>query len=160
MTNGPDDYLSVESLVRMLVDIVSKNGNLLLDVGPMADGTIPELQRDRLLGLGAWLDTNGEAIFGTRPWVIAEGQTDSGIGVRFTRNDESVYAVLLDTVHGGQITLNKIGAADAAMVNLLGHPGPLNWQQNGDHLTIMLPINVASAPAHTIKITPPPTYAG
>ena len=59
--------LSVNELVQMLVDIVSKNGNLLLNVGPMADGTISALQVERLEGLGAWLAVNGEAIFGTRP---------------------------------------------------------------------------------------------
>ena len=54
-------------LVRMFVDIVSKNGNLLLNVGPMADGTIPEIQLSRLRALEAWLKVNGEAIFNTRP---------------------------------------------------------------------------------------------
>jgi alpha-L-fucosidase len=70
--------LSVEDLVRMFVDIVSKNGNLLLNVGPMADGTISELQMERLEGLGAWLRTNGEAIFNTRPWLITEGGDAGG----------------------------------------------------------------------------------
>src|SRR6185503_4313076 len=88
---GPEDYLSVDTLVRMFVDIVSKNGNLLLDIGPMADGTIPQLQRDRLVGLGTWLETNGEAIFDTRPWLRAEGTasaTSTTIPVRFTQKDD------------------------------------------------------------------------
>ena len=66
-----DSYLSAGAVIRMLVDIVSKNGNLLLNVGPRADGSIHELQRKCLLGLGAWLDVNGEAIRGTRPWSRA-----------------------------------------------------------------------------------------
>ena len=69
-----DDHLSVTELVHLLVDIVSKNGNLLLNVGPRADGTIPRLQLQRLEGLGAWLATNGEAIFGTRPWFTCGGR--------------------------------------------------------------------------------------
>ena len=60
----------------MFVDIVSKNGNLLLNVGPMADGTIIEIQAQRLLNLGKWLQINGEAIYDTRPWLRAEGDTE------------------------------------------------------------------------------------
>ena len=61
------------NLIYLLVDIVSKNGNLLLDVGPEADGTIPPVQMTRLQALGAWLEQNGDAIYGTRPWKRAEG---------------------------------------------------------------------------------------
>ena len=58
------------------MDIVSKNGNLLLDVGPEANGTIPAIQLDRLEKLGAWLKQNGEAIYGTHPWTRANGTTN------------------------------------------------------------------------------------
>ena len=69
-------FKSADRLVDNLVDRVSKNGNLLLGIGPKADGSIPELQADRLRSLGRWLQTNGEAIYGTRPWkVYAEGPT-------------------------------------------------------------------------------------
>ena len=68
--------IPVADLVHMFVDIVSKNGNLLLNVGPMPDGTIPDIQLSRLRGLGDWLRVNGEAIFGTRPWVRAEGRAE------------------------------------------------------------------------------------
>ena len=93
---GAEHHLTVQDLVRSFVDIVSKNGNLLLNIGPMADGSIPAIQRERLLGLGTWLDVNGAAIFDTRPWVTAEGATDAGIDVRFTRADATLYA----TLHG------------------------------------------------------------
>lgn len=63
-----EDLLSTTAPVHMLADIVSKNGNLLLNVGPTADGVIPWHQAERLLGLGWWLRTNGDAIYGTRPW--------------------------------------------------------------------------------------------
>ena len=73
--------MSSDELVRMFIDIVSKNGNLLLNVGPMADGTIPELQQKCLLGFGEWMKTNGEALYGTRPWIRAEGETSEGIEI-------------------------------------------------------------------------------
>jgi alpha-L-fucosidase len=71
---GPDEYLSAKELVHSFVDIVSKNGNLLINVGPRADGSIPEIQAERLRALGAWLDVAGEAIYGTRPkssWTLS-----------------------------------------------------------------------------------------
>ena len=152
---GPDDYLSVEELVRSFVDIVSKNGNLLLDIGPMADGTIPALQRERLLGLGAWLDVNGEAIFDTRPWVTANGTTSAGIGVRFTQKAGAVYATLLDTPTRGTITLEKLNAAAGTTVTLCGADGALNWTQQDGGLSVTLPV-LPDSPAHVLKITPAP----
>jgi alpha-L-fucosidase len=148
---GPDDYLTVEALVNMLADVVSKNGNLLLDVGPMADGTIPDLQRQRLLGLGAWLKTNGDAIFGTRPWTRAEGSTRDGVPVRFTRKGDTVYALLLGTPSGERVTIEDMPPATG--VHLLGHDGALISQQEGDHLTITLPAHVPSSPAYAFKLT-------
>lgn len=155
---GPEDYLSVEELVRSFVDIVSKNGNLLLDVGPMADGTIPQLQRERLLGLGAWLDVNGEAIFGTRAWVTAEGKSSEGIGIRFTQKAGSLYATLLDTPKGGKITLEQLQAAAGTTITLCGSSTPLTWTQQGNTLSVSLPA-LESAPAHSLKITPAPQLA-
>jgi len=71
---------------------VSKNGNLLLDVGPEADGTVPPVQLSRLQALGAWLQENGGAIYGRHPWSRAMGQMAEGIPVRFTQNrDRSVW---------------------------------------------------------------------
>ncbi|MBC7810011.1 MAG: alpha-L-fucosidase, partial [Burkholderiales bacterium] len=127
------------------------------NVGPMADGTIPDLQRERLLGLGAWLKVNGEAIFGTRPWVTAEGSSED-IPVRFTQKDGSLYAALLDTPHTAEITLNGLRADDATTVHLLGHAEALAWSQQGDNLTVTLPAGMSDAPAHALKITPIPQH--
>src|SRR5690606_24927605 len=98
---------------------------LLLNVGPKADGSIPELQLARLESLGRWLDTNGEAIFDTRPWERATGQTTDGTEVRFTRNDGAVYAVLLGDPKSAEIQLEVGPAGDGAEVALLGSDAPV-----------------------------------
>jgi alpha-L-fucosidase len=151
---GPDSYLSAAEAIRMFVDIVSKNGNLLLNVGPMADGTIPALQRACLEGLGAWLAVNGEAIFATRPWVEADGETTTGIPVRYTQKGEALYAILLDTPPGERVTIASLQASDRTTVHLLGYPAALTWQQDGANLTIALPPAWQPAPAIAFKITP------
>ena len=82
---GEAETIPAADLIYLLVDIVSKNGNLLLDVGPEADGTIPAVQMERLKALGDWLQINGEAIYGTRPWKRAQGNTSESIPARFTQ---------------------------------------------------------------------------
>jgi alpha-L-fucosidase len=153
---GPDSYLSAEQAIRMFVDIVSKNGNFLLNVGPMADGAIPELQRRCLEGLGAWLAVNGEAIFETRPWLAADGETEDSIPVRFTQKDGSLYMILLGTPAADQVTVKALQAGDQAVVQLLGHADALPWTQSGDRLAIHLPAKLAPAAAYALKVTPAP----
>jgi alpha-L-fucosidase len=157
---GPENYLSVKELVHSFVDIVSKNGNLLLNVGPMADGTIPELQWERLLGLGGWLEVNGEAIFDTRPWVEAEGRTADGVSVRFTQREDRGYAILLDTPKRHQVTIQSLVADEKATVHLLGHDQALSWKQDGENLTITLPsalsTDISKSAAYAFRITPQP----
>ena len=153
---GSDEHLSVEELVRSFVDIVSKNGNLLLNIGPMADGTIPPLQRERLLGLGQWLDVNGEAIFDTRPWHTAEGTTNIGVDVRFTQANDALYATLLDTPTSRSICLNDLQLTDGGVVSLLGQEEKLAWQQSAQGIVVALPEGLATSLAHALKITPQP----
>lgn len=152
---GVENYLSVEDLIHSFVDIVSKNGNLLLDVGPTADGAIPDLQRERLLGLGEWLDVNGEAIFGTRPWVTAKGQTSDGIAVRYTQKDGSLYATLLGTPTATQVALEKLRVSDGSNVSLLGSPSRLTWTQQNDTL-VLDEFALSNSVAPVVKITPLP----
>ena len=87
--------LDAVGLIRYFVDVVAKNGNLLINVGPRADGSIPQLQQRALDGLGAWLEVNGTAIFGSRPWRrAADGE------VRYTVVDGVVHAFLLSPASG------------------------------------------------------------
>jgi len=153
---GPEDMLSFNDLIHLLVDIVSKNGNLLLDVGPMADGAIPDLQRTRLLELGRWLNINGEAIYGTRPWVRADGITDEGIAVRFTQKRDALYAILLGRPKSRKITLKSLNVEKDTTVHLLGESEALSWRQAGDDLTITIPEDLTESPAYAFRITPKP----
>lgn len=90
--------MSGAELIRLLVDVVSKNGNLLINVGPRADGTIPELQLAAMRELGAWIGTNGDAIYGTRPWVRAGEPI--GVPRAYTASGSRVHVHVLDPAAG------------------------------------------------------------
>ncbi len=95
---GDEHSLSGTALVRLLVDVVSKNGNLLLNVGPRADGSIPDLQRAAMRELGAWLQRDGDAIYSTRPWLRAGEPV--GVPRAYTQSATTVNAIVLDPASG------------------------------------------------------------
>jgi alpha-L-fucosidase len=147
------DFLGERELIHSLADIVSKNGNLLLNVGPRGeDAAIPEPQLQRLRWLGTWLRTNGAAIYGTRPWRRAEGTTREGIDVRFTAKGETVYAILLGTPPGASVTLEAFAPAGGAHVELLGR-GPVSWRPDGPDTRIDLGAPLPRAVAHAVSIS-------
>jgi alpha-L-fucosidase len=152
-SEGEDDYDSAASLIHLLADVASKNGNLLLNVGPMADGTIPAPQMQRLQAIGAWLAINGEAIFDTRPWSRAAGATTAGTPVRYTasRDGGAVYAILLGSPAPGTVTLRDVGESPA-VVELLGRPGGLVATRTGDDLAIDVPGPLPDQPAHAFAL--------
>jgi alpha-L-fucosidase len=151
-TNEPDDRLiDPDELVRSLVDMVAKNGNLLLNVGPDATGTILDRETTRLAALGAWMDINGEALVGTRPWVDAAATTTEGIEVRYTQADGAVYAVLLGTPDGTTVTLPGLASQAHRPVILLGH-GPLGTAVTGDDLVLAWPAVGPIGPAPALRI--------
>lgn len=151
------DFIPPETLIHLLADIVSKNGNLLLNVGPRADGSIQEGQLSRLRALGEWLAVAGEAIRGTRPWVVAEGTTDAGLPVRFTSKGNVLYAILLGQPRPGPLALAGLRAAPGTAATLLGHPAPLPVEQTGDAIRIVVPDGLGAAPAHAVRLSPAPT---
>lgn len=166
-------YRTTEDLVDTFVDIVSKNGCLLLNVGPNADGSIPDRAKTMLLALGAWLQTNGEAIYGSRPWVVfGEGPTkNSGGGfseekdkpyteedIRFTTQGETLYAIPLAWPASNRVVVKSLArrtgnAGTVRTVSLLGSKAALKWSQTQEGLVVKLPAAKPGNLAYALKIT-------
>ncbi len=167
-----DEYRTAKSLIGELVDVVSKNGNLLLNVGPKSDGTIPGEAREILLQMGAWLKTNGEAIYGSRPWLVyGEGPTkvtssalDTDVqeytaeDIRYTANHGALYAIALGWPAGGDLRLHSLYRGNPYLpgqvcsVQMLGAEGELKWSIEDDGLHIKLPAATPDESAFTFRI--------
>lgn len=133
----PKDYKSAGDLVRMLVDMVSKNGNFLLDIGPKADGTIPAIMQQRLRAIGAWLHVNGEAIYGSHYWWRTPEDGD----LRFTVQPDKAFYVISLVRPGSQVVVHQpVPIRSGDRVTLLGYSGgPLTWRHSGKNLVIDVP---------------------
>jgi len=132
-------YISADKLIDMFVDIVSKNGNLLLNIGPDAEGNIPAAQLSRLHALGKWLKVNGEGIFGTSTFDKAEGKSDTKARIRFTRKGKDVYCFLLDSISVNKITIKDISLNVKSIITITGNTTPLKWSQKNNEVTIEMP---------------------
>ena len=152
---GEAETISASDLIHLLVDIVSKNGNLLLDVGPEADGTIPAVQMERLQALGDWLRANGQAIYETHPWKRAEGKSVEGIPVRFTQKDSSLFVILLGDVKTSSITLKALTVAPGSKIYLLGSEKPLAWSQQDADIKIEIATPLSGKYAYALRFDGP-----
>jgi alpha-L-fucosidase len=141
---------SADELVWMLCDIVARGGNLLLNVGPTADGQIPLAQAARLLAVGWWLRVNGEAIYATQPG--GSTQTSDGHDVRLTMSSTATYAIVRGTV-AGSVRLLGVTAPTGAEVRLVGTSRSLPWRQEDDTLVVALPDHQAATPATVIAVS-------
>jgi len=149
---GEAQTIAPADLIALLVDIVSKNGNLLLDVGPEADGTIPPVQMERLKALGAWLKQNGAAIYNTVPWQRAVGKTVEGDDLRFTRNGSNLYATILGTPKARTATIEGVAARPGMEVTMLGDTKPLQTKAEGGNLQVTLPEHLPGHYAYVLKL--------
>jgi alpha-L-fucosidase len=147
-------YKETGEIVDDLVDIVSKNGTMLLNIGPKVDGTIPEHEQQILREIGAWLKINGEAIYGTRPWKrFGEGPTQIAAGsfsdkskpqftaedFRFTTKGKMLYVIALAWPENRKLIVRSLASQKVSHVELLGYKGRLAWEQTGDGLFVALP---------------------
>lgn len=147
----PEDIVTATELVRSFADIVAKNGNLLIGIGPDGFGRFPAEQLVPLRGLGQWLRVNGEAIYRTRPWVLAHATTTAGTGVRFTAGEGGVYAILLD-VSEREFGIRGLDATDVRDVRMLGLDEPLEYRIDDGVLSLRMPERLPVSPAHVLAI--------
>jgi alpha-L-fucosidase len=168
-----DTFKSPQFIVHQLIDIVSKNGNLLLNIGPRSDGTIPDEVQQVLRDVGAWLKVNGDAIYGTRAWKIyGEGPTKVTAGsfhdtdtkpytaedFRFTKNRDALYAIELGWPSNREAVIYSLGrtalgdGAKIGSVVLLGSDAKLAFEQRPDGLHIHLPEQSPGKYAYSFRI--------
>jgi alpha-L-fucosidase len=155
-------YKSPEEVIRMLVDVVSKNGNLLLNVPVRGDGTIDDKELAVVKGIKGWMDVNKNSIYGTHPWKVYgegptaatanpinaqgfnEGTTYCSKDVRFVERNDTLFATIMVWPSGSSYTIHSLGVAspyfsgDVTSVRLLGY-GSIPYRMGSDGLTVTLP---------------------
>ena len=166
------DYKSTNRIIDFLVDVVSKNGCVLLNITPTAEGEIPQAVRNRLLEIGEWFQVNGEAIYGTRPWkIFGEGPMEVVEGhlserqnpestaedIRFTTLDGAVYAITLDwpgdVFHIKTLGLrNGLMESEISSIHMLGIEEELSWKLTEEALVVSMPEIMPCEHAYALKI--------
>lgn len=165
-TENLADYNTSQEFVYMLMDIVSRGGNFLLDIGPTADGRIPVIMQERLVDIGNWLKVNGEAIYGTHPykrtcqWTAGTRaeekrgrykvkydvlkltvQPEPGFAVKeifFTEKGNTLYCIC-PVFPDGSLVVKDLRIPASSKITLLGTHDKIQWQQTGNHVQITMP---------------------
>jgi alpha-L-fucosidase len=152
-TSG-EHFSGPAQIISRLVDTVSKNGTLLLNLSPKADGTFPPEITSTLLEIGQWLGVNGEAIYNTHNWIqFSDGVKKSN--VRFTVNGENLYAIILGNWPGAETVVTSLNesAGKIDSVTMLGSEGKLEFTQDAVGLKVKLPASPPGRYAYVLKIT-------
>ena len=165
-----DEYRTADQLIDSLMDIISKNGIMMLNFGPRADGSVPSEYKNVLLDMGAWLKVCGEAVYSTRPYrVFGEGppmdtkQEDHSFvytaeHIRFTRSKDNsvIYATALDWPGKSMLiktfTKGKVDLSGVKSVRLIGVNEELIWKQNQEGMEIQLPAKPEYGRAYSVRI--------
>lgn len=153
-----DSYASGKDLVKLLVSTVAKGGNLLLDIGPAADGTIPVIMQQRLIEIGNWLKVNGEAIYGTRAYIRGkkDGEINPAVNKElfFTQKGRDLY-VICTSWPENNILLNDLRSRGNVKVSMLGTDKPVDMKSSGGN-TVIIPPKLSPddyQPAYVFKLT-------
>jgi alpha-L-fucosidase len=150
-------------LIRELADVVSRNGNLLLSVGPDLDGTIPLVQRRPLADLGSWLAVHGEAIYGTRPFKRCCGTSAEGVPLRFTTRENTLYIIALERPPVLRLTVPDLSPSDVPrthergveygfQVTIIGSEREIDWSSGDRRTVINIPGSYRQTDAMVIKL--------
>jgi alpha-L-fucosidase len=163
-------FWSIDYFIGALADTVSKNGNLLLSIGPKPDGTLRQQEVETLKAIGKWLDVNGQAIYGTQPWrefgegamvKVKGGRPEMGPDcVRFTVKDGILYAICFGWPDSGAFTIKSLSSEHPvskegiSSIKMLGSDEALKWSQTADGLRVTFPKQAPCRYAYTLKIVP------
>ncbi len=173
-------YKSAKTVIHTLADVVSKNGNLLLNVPVKGDGTIDDKERKVVEEIAAWMAINGESIFGTRPWKVfgegpasdvvvplnaqgfneGKGKPFSGQDIRFTTKGDALYAIALGAPIDGKVVIKSLAENNPSFGKKIGHVllvgsnQQLDFERTADGLAVKLPENLPGGFAYSIKVLP------
>ncbi|MCX6308423.1 MAG: alpha-L-fucosidase [Bacteroidia bacterium] len=147
------------SVIKKLVADISRNGNLMLNISPKGDGTIPDDQRKVLLEVGAWLKVNGDGVYGTHAWIkdaesVTNADGKSVQAYRFTKKGDNLYAFLM-VAPSKSATIQSLSTESIGKVNevrLLGYDKKLTFEQSAKELTVQFPDELKIEALSTLKV--------